>query len=103
MTYGRTAWELAADTHLMKSKRLQNKLLRIIGKQSRGTPICYMRMALRIMYVYEYITKLFWQQAQVIRNRENAHVRNNGQGEARHRKYKRLKLGGGHPYDCSSN
>jgi hypothetical protein len=25
-----------------------------------------------------------------------------GQGEAPHRKYKRLKLGGGHVYDCSS-
>jgi hypothetical protein len=25
-----------------------------------------------------------------------------GQGEARHRKYKRLKLGGGHVYDRSS-
>jgi hypothetical protein len=26
-----------------------------------------------------------------------------GQGEARHRKYKRLKLGGGHAYDRSSD
>jgi hypothetical protein len=25
-----------------------------------------------------------------------------GQNEAPHRKYKRLKLGGGHVYDCSS-
>jgi hypothetical protein len=77
MAYGRTAWELAADTHLMKSKRLQNKVIRIIGKHSRGTPTCYMRMALRITYLYEYITKLFWQQAQVIHNRANAHDRNN--------------------------
>jgi hypothetical protein len=29
--------------------------------------------------------------------------RNIGQGEARHRKYKRLKLGGGQAYDCSSD
>jgi hypothetical protein len=28
-------------------------------------------------------------------------VRNIGQGEARNRKYKRLKLGGGHVYDRS--
>jgi hypothetical protein len=28
-------------------------------------------------------------------NHENANVRNIGQGEARHRKFKRLKLGGG--------
>jgi hypothetical protein len=26
-----------------------------------------------------------------------------GQGEARHRKYKRLKLGGGPAYNCTAN
>jgi DnaJ-class molecular chaperone len=31
-------------------------------------------------------------------NHENPYVRNIGQGEARHRKYKRLKLGGGQAY-----
>jgi hypothetical protein len=31
-----------------------------------------------------------------------AAVRNIGQGEAQHRKYKRLKLGGGQAYDHSS-
>jgi hypothetical protein len=36
-------------------------------------------------------------------NHDNENVRNIGQGEARHRKYKRLKLGGGHAYDRSSN
>jgi hypothetical protein len=35
-------------------------------------------------------------------NHENENVRFIGQGEAPHRKYKRLKLGGGHVYDCSS-
>jgi hypothetical protein len=34
---------------------------------------------------------------------ENEHVRGVGQGEARHRKYKRLKLGGGKAYDRSSD
>jgi hypothetical protein len=38
----------------------------------------------------------------VIQNHENENVRYIGQGEAPHRKYKRLKLGGGHVYDCSS-
>jgi hypothetical protein len=33
----------------------------------------------------------------------NANVRNIGQGEPRHRKYKRLKLGGGQTYDRSSD
>jgi hypothetical protein len=52
-------------------------------------------MAFKIPYVYDYITKLCRQQAEVILNHDNENVRNIGQGEARHRKYKRLKLGGG--------
>jgi hypothetical protein len=39
----------------------------------------------------------------VIQNHDNENVRNIGQGEARHRKYKRLKLGGGQAYDRSSD
>jgi hypothetical protein len=54
-------------------------------------------------YVYDYITKSCRQQAEVIQNHENENVRYNGQGEARHRKYKRLKLGCGHVYDCSND
>jgi hypothetical protein len=46
-------------------------------------------------YVYNYITKLCRQQAEVRQNHENEHVRSIGLGEAIHRKYKRLKLGGG--------
>jgi hypothetical protein len=49
------------------------------------------------------MTKLSRQQAEVIQNQENANVRNIGQGEARHRKFKRLKLGGGQAYDRSSD
>jgi hypothetical protein len=36
-------------------------------------------------------------------NHENGHVRGTGQGEARHRKYKRLKLVGGQAYDSSND
>jgi hypothetical protein len=43
------------------------------------------------------------QQAEVIQNHENSNVRNIGQGEPRHRKCKRLKLGGGQAYDRSSD
>jgi hypothetical protein len=43
------------------------------------------------------------QQAEVMQNHENKHVRGIGQGEARHRKYRRLKLGGGQAYDRSSD
>jgi hypothetical protein len=53
--------------------------------------------------IYDYITKISRQQAEVIQNYENENVRNIGQGEARHRKYKRLKLGGGQAYDRSSD
>jgi hypothetical protein len=48
-------------------------------------------------------TELCRQQAEVIQNHENEHVRRIGRGEARHRKYKRLKLGGGQAYECSSD
>jgi hypothetical protein len=56
----------------------------------------------QIPYVYDYITKSCRQQAEVIRNHENENIRYIGQGEVRHRKYKRLKLGGGHVYDRST-
>jgi hypothetical protein len=61
-----------------------------------------MHVAFQIPYVYDYITKSCRQQAEVIYNHENENVRFIGQDEAPHRKPKRLKLGGGHMYDCSS-
>jgi hypothetical protein len=85
-----------------KLQRLQNKVLRTIGNFPKRTSIRAMHKAFHILYVYDYITKSCRQQAEVIQNHENATVRYIGQGEARHRKYKRLKLGGGHVYDCSS-
>jgi hypothetical protein len=54
-------------------------------------------------YLYDYIIKSCRQQAEVIQNHENENVRYLGQGEARYRKYKRVKFGGGHVYDCSSD
>jgi hypothetical protein len=59
-------------------------------------------MAFQIPYVYDYITKLCRQQAEVIQNHENESVRYIGQGEAPRKKYKRLKLGSGYVYDRSS-
>jgi hypothetical protein len=59
--------------------------------------------AFNLPYVYDCITKLCRRQAEVIQNRENERVRGIGQGEARHRKYKRLKLGGGQAYDRSGD
>jgi hypothetical protein len=96
------AWEFAAESHLLKLQRLQNKVLRTIGSFPRRTSVRDMHVALQIPYVHDFITKTCRQQAEVIQNHENENVRYIGQGEARHRKYKRLKLGGGHVYDCSS-
>jgi hypothetical protein len=87
----------------MKLQRLQNKVRHTIGKFPRPTPVRELHMAFQLPYVYNYTTKLCRQQAEVIQNHENANVCNIGQGEARHRKYKRLKLGGGQTYDCSSD
>jgi hypothetical protein len=53
--------------------------------------------------VYDYKAKLCRQQTEVIQNHGNEHIRSTGQGEARHRKYKRLKLGGVQAYDSSSD
>jgi hypothetical protein len=60
-----------------------------------------MHVAFQIPYVYDYITKSCRQQAQVIQSHKNGNFRYIGQGEVRHRKYKRLKLDGGHVYDRS--
>jgi hypothetical protein len=59
-------------------------------------------MAFRILYMQEYITKLCRTQAKLILNHVNPNVHGIRQGEARHRKYKRLKLGGGQAYDSSA-
>jgi hypothetical protein len=42
------------------------------------------------------------QQAEVVQYHENELVHGIGQGEARHRKYKRLKLGSGQAHNHSS-
>jgi hypothetical protein len=76
----------------MKLQRLQNKVLRTIGNFSRSTSVRDMHVAFQIPYVYDYITKSCWQQAEVIQNHENENVRYIGQGEAPHRKYKTVKV-----------
>jgi hypothetical protein len=102
MTYACSTWEFAANTHLMKLQRLQNRVIRAIGNLDRSTPVRDLHLAFKIPYLYDYIAKLCRRQAEVILNYENPNVRAIGQGEARHRKHKRLKLGGGQVYDRSS-
>jgi hypothetical protein len=103
MTDACPAWEFAADNHLLKLQRLQNKVLRNIGNVLTRTPVRGLHMAFKLPYIYDFIKKICRQQAEVIQNHENANVRNIGQGEPQHRKYKRLKLGGGQARDRSSH
>jgi hypothetical protein len=101
MTYVRPAWELVADTYLLKLQRLQNKVLRNTGNFPKCTPVPDWHTAFNLLYVYNCITKLCRQQVEVTLNHENERVHSIGQGEDRHRKYKRLKFGGGQAYDRS--
>jgi hypothetical protein len=57
MIYACPAWEFAADTHLLKLQRLQNKVLRTIGNFPRHTPVCELHK-----------TKLCRKQAKIIQN-----------------------------------
>jgi hypothetical protein len=88
MTYASPAW----DTYLMKLQRLQNKVLRKIGNYTKRTPVRELHLALHIPYVYNNITQLSRQQAEVIQNHNNENVRNIGQGKANHRKYRRSSI-----------
>jgi hypothetical protein len=103
MTYACAYWELAADAYLLKLQRLQIKVLRITANFSSCTPVRDLHMAINLPRVYDYVTKWCRQQAEILQNYENGHVRSIGQGEIRQRKYKRFKLGGGQAYDCSSD
>jgi hypothetical protein len=76
---------------------MKNKVLRTTGNFPKCTPVRDLHTAFSFPYVHDYtrITKLCRQQAEVTQNHKNEHVRIAGQNEARHRKYKRLKFGGG--------
>jgi hypothetical protein len=103
MVYVCPTWEYTADAHLMKLQRLQNRLLRATGNFDRRTAVREMHMALKIPYVYDYITKFCRKRAEVIKNHLNPNVRAIGQDEGMYRKHKRLKLGGGQAYDRSGD
>jgi hypothetical protein len=103
MTYACPAWEFAAYNHLLELQLRQNKILRNIGNFPKCTPVRDLYMAFKLLYLYDYIIKLCRQQIEVIQNHKNTNVRNIGQGEPRHRKYKGLNLGGGQAYDRSSD
>jgi hypothetical protein len=87
MTYVCPNWELAAENYLLKLQRLQNMVLHTTGDFPSCTLVRDLHTAANFPYVYDYITKLCRQQAEVIQNHENEHIRTIGQGTARHRKY----------------
>jgi hypothetical protein len=66
-------------------------------------PTRILHVAFEILYLYDFITTLCRQKAEVIQNYENANIRNIKRGEAIQRKYERLKLGGGQAYNRSSD
>jgi hypothetical protein len=84
-------------------QRLQKEVLLIIGNFPRRTPLRDLHMAFKLPYIYDYITKLCRQQAEVTQKHENANVRYIGQDEPRHKIYNKLKLGGGQTHDRSSD
>jgi hypothetical protein len=57
MTYAYSTWEYAADAHLLKRQRLQNRVFHAIGNLDRRTLFCEMHVAFKISYVYDYVTK----------------------------------------------
>jgi hypothetical protein len=103
MTYACSNWEHAADTHLLKLQRLQNRVLCATGKLDRSTLVRELQVGFKIPYIYDYITKLCRTQADVILSHVNLNVRGIGHGEAMHGKYKILKPGGGQAYDRSAD
>jgi hypothetical protein len=52
MTYAYPAWQFAADTNLLTSQRLQNKVLRTTGNFPRLTPVRELHKAFNIPYIY---------------------------------------------------
>jgi hypothetical protein len=71
MTCACHAWEYAADNHLLKLQHLENKVLRTTGNFPRHTLVRDLHVAFKLPHLYDYITKLCRQQAEVIRNHEN--------------------------------
>jgi hypothetical protein len=96
MTYTCPTWKFGADIYLTTLRPLQDRVLRVTGDIDRLTTVRDLHV---VWYVYDYITKLCSRPAELILYHQNPNECAIGKGEARHRKYKRLKLGGGQAYD----
>jgi hypothetical protein len=75
-------------------QRLQNKILLTIGNLLRRTSTRDLQTAFQIPYYKILLQNYAGSKQTVILNHENVNIRTIGQGEARHRKYERLKIGG---------
>jgi hypothetical protein len=95
--------EYAAEAHLLKLQLLQNRGLRTTGNLDKYPPVRELHVAFKTPYVYDCMNKLCRTQAEVILNHVNPNVSGTGQGEARHRKYKRLEFGCGQAHDRSAD
>jgi hypothetical protein len=101
MIYAYPTWEFAAETHMMNCSTCEIDL-HTVGDLHRHTPVHELHVAFKIPYMYDYIIELCRRQAEAMQNHRTPNVCTTGQGDAIHRKYKRLKLGGGQAYDRSS-
>jgi hypothetical protein len=72
LTNACSAWELAAECHLLKLQILQDEVLR---KFPRRTSVRDIHKAFHIPYVYDYITKSCMRHAEVIQDHEDDNVR----------------------------
>jgi hypothetical protein len=87
----------------LKLRPLQNKVIHTIGNFPWRTRNTELHVTFNIPCVCDFITQLCRQRKEVIHNQANATVRYLKQGESMHRKYKRLKPGGGQAYDSLSD
>jgi predicted transcriptional regulator len=86
-----TTYTHVSELQVITALSLTSTFLQITTRLSLFLACC----VLNLPYVYDYITKLCRQQAEVTQNHENELVHCTEEGEATHRKYERLKLGGG--------
>jgi hypothetical protein len=87
MTNACPTWENAADAHLLKLQRLQNRVFCAVGNLDKCTLVRELHVTFKINYAYDYIIKLCRTQAVVILNRVNPNVACIEQEEAICRKY----------------
>jgi hypothetical protein len=77
-----STWEFTADSHLLKLQHLQNRVLCTTGNLPRCTSTHTLHLIFQIPYNYDYITKIFRKQAEVIQNHNNENAGNIGKYEA---------------------